>query len=281
MTNASMPLTGPGSQPDEDDVVLDYMQMPQGMTTYHMPALPEPSKARDLSAALAKLDEVLLALNHWKPGHTGLSVDLAALDPANRAFIDEVLGEGEVSIVAGSNLQIQEAVLAGVWRVRVLADDGALVQDTIEVGSIPAVVHEAAFASANVGVRSPDGLSADGLLASPSLLAEVHNVLVSGQGDDATHSINLSLLPHTEEDLVFLDQQLGAGHVHILSRGYGNCRISSTTTRNVWWVRYFNSQDTLILNSIEVARIPEVAFAAVEDIHDSAQRLSEILDVYR
>ncbi|MBL8790279.1 MAG: hydrogenase expression/formation protein [Rhizobiales bacterium] len=281
MTNTALPLTGPGSQPDEEDVVLDYMQMPQGMITYHMPALPERAAVSTLTAALEKLDEVLLALNHWKPGHTGLVVDLGGLNAANRAFIDEVLGEGEVSIVAGANLQIQEAVLAGVWRVRVLADDGALVRDSIEIGSIPSAVHDAAFATAHVGVRSPDGLSAEGLLASPSLLAEVHNVLVGGKGDDATHSINLSLLPHTDEDLAFLDQQLGAGSVHILSRGYGNCRISSTTTRNVWWVRYFNSQDTLILNSLEVARIPEVAFAAVEDIHDSAQRLSEILDVYR
>jgi rubredoxin len=59
----------------------------------------------------------------------------------------------------------------------------------------------------------------------------------------------------------------------ILSRGYVNCRITSTATRNVWWVQYFNSQETLILNTIEISGVPEVACAAQEDIDDSAQRL--------
>ena len=85
----------------------------------------------------------------------------------------------------------------------------------------------------------------------------------------------------TEQDLGYLHDKLGAGGTIILSRGYGNCRISSTGTRNVWWVQYFNSQDAIILNSIEVVDMPEVVHAAQEDIDDSAERLAEILDVYR
>jgi hydrogenase-1 operon protein HyaF len=94
------------------------------------------------------------------------------------------------------------------------------------------------------------------------------------------HVVNLSLLPHTEDDLAWLDAALGEGAVTILSRGYGNCRITSTGVANVWWVQYFNSQDTLILNTIEVSRVPNVACAAAEDLEDSAQRLREILEVY-
>ena len=41
-----------------------------------------------------------------------------------------------------------------------------------------------------------------------------------------------------------------------------------TATRNVWWVQFYNSQDALILNSIEVTAMPEVAVAAPEDIAD-------------
>jgi hydrogenase-1 operon protein HyaF len=44
-------------------------------------------------------------------------------------------------------------------------------------------------------------------------------------------------------------------------------------------VRYFNSMDTLILDTIEVSAVPEVACAAVEDIADSAIRLREICAV--
>jgi hydrogenase-1 operon protein HyaF len=95
------------------------------------------------------------------------------------------------------------------------------------------------------------------------------------------HAINLSLLPLTDEDVAFLDARLGSGPVTILSRGYGNCRISSTGTRNGWWVRYFNSREAIILNTIEITDVPNVACAAPEDLEDSAQRLTEILGVYQ
>jgi hydrogenase-1 operon protein HyaF len=48
----------------------------------------------------------------------------------------------------------------------------------------------------------------------------------------------------------------------------------------VWWVQYFNSQDTLILNTLEVSDVPNVACASPEDIADSRQRLEEIMKVY-
>ncbi len=280
MTSTPFPL-GPGSQPEEDDAVLEYMALPEGMATWQRPVLPEPGDVKGLESGMAALDQVLEALRHFKLGQPTYEIDVTPLDDKNRAFVDDVLGEGEVSIIAGTELQAQESVLAGVWRVRTGAEQGKPAADVIEVGHVPARVHEIAFRAARRGVAAPEGQLADGLLAAPSLLAELHNAVTSDKGDDAEHAINLSLLPHTPEDLVLLDQQLGQGDVHILSRGYGNCRISSTATRNIWWVRYFNSQDALILNSLEVARIPEVAFAAIEDIHDSEKRLAEILGVYR
>ena len=74
---------------------------------------------------------------------------------------------------------------------------------------------------------------------------------------------------------------MGVGPVTILSRGYGNCRIGSTAKRNGWWIKFYNSQDALILNTIEIVDIPSVAIAAPEDIADSADRLNEILEMYR
>lgn len=277
MTSPATSLLGPGSQPD-DDAVLEYMEMPNGMMSYHMPALPDLEDTTAIAPALGKLDAVLAALRRTDDRPGTLAVMLGDLDSANRAFIDEVLGEGEVSIVGGERMQAQESVLAGVWRVRETLANGDVSSDRIEIGPLPGRLAELAFADAATGVRPPQGLSAEGLLAAPSLLAEVHSVLVTGA---APHAINLSLLPHTEEDLALLDSHLGRGPVHILSRGYGNCRISSTLTRNVWWVRYYNSQDTLILNALEVAEVPDVALASPEDLEDSAQRLAEILGVYR
>jgi hydrogenase-1 operon protein HyaF len=42
-------------------------------------------------------------------------------------------------------------------------------------------------------------------------------------------------------------------------------------------VQYFNSMDHLILNTIEVATVPEVALAAPDDYADSLARLDEWL----
>jgi hydrogenase-1 operon protein HyaF len=92
------------------------------------------------------------------------------------------------------------------------------------------------------------------------------------------HIINLSLLPFGPEDAAWLDQCLGRGRVTLLSRGYGNCRITATGVARVWWVQYFNSQDALILNTLEITDVPEVARAAAEDLEDSAERLSEVLE---
>ena len=39
--------------------------------------------------------------------------------------------------------------------------------------------------------------------------------------------------------------------------------------------------DTLILNTLEVTHIPEVACAATEDIRASQERLQVMLEVYR
>ena len=70
----------------------------------------------------------------------------------------------------------------------------------------------------------------------------------------------------------------GSGRVVVLSRGYGNCRIASTRLPRIWRVTYFNSTDLVILDTLEVSLVPEVACAAAEDLEDSAERLAEVLD---
>ena len=54
--------------------------------------------------------------------------------------------------------------------------------------------------------------------------------------------------------------------------------ITATGMARVWWVQFFNSQDALILNTIEVTEVPSVARAAAEDIEDSRERLTEVLE---
>jgi hydrogenase-1 operon protein HyaF len=63
----------------------------------------------------------------------------------------------------------------------------------------------------------------------------------------------------------------------MISRGFGNCHVTSTGLRDVWRVQYFNNMNTLILNTIEVVDVPEVVLAAAEDLADSRERLAELV----
>jgi|SRR5271166_668315 len=275
-------IFGPGSQPgDEDGVELDYMEMPKGMRTYAMPIMPEKEEAEAFGVALDKLDEVLEALRVNPPPGKTPTVSLDSLDKANRDFISQLLGEGEVSVIAGSSIQSQESVLAGVWRVYELDAAGALTSDRIEIGDFPATILKAAQDAAGPVLLDAELAADPNLMNAPALATELIEKIASYTDSEPTHVINLSLLPMSDADNAFLDQSVGGGPVIILSRGYGNCRVTSTAVKNVWWVRFYNSREALILDTLEVTRIPSVALAAREDLEDSAQRLKEIIEVYR
>ncbi|WP_420411542.1 hydrogenase expression/formation protein [Roseibium sp.] len=275
------PLVGPGSQPqDADGGTLEYMQMPEGMMTFAAPDLPEPEETTGLENGLAVLDQLLESLETFTTTDAPARHDLTHLDPKNLDLVNQVLGEGEVSVIGGSQIQAQEAVLAGVWRVRRSADGDQPGADYIEPGVFPSEILETVFKGAQDHVVMPEKAGPN-IFNAPPLIPEINEHLGIPRKTGVPHVINLSLLPHTEEDLAFLTERLGRGSVTILSRGYGNCRITSTQTADSWWVQYYNSQDSLILNTIEISPVPDVACAASEDISDSAERLGEILEVYR
>ena len=275
-------LVGPGTQPTEEDgAELSYMEMPKGMRTYSMPEVPEKEEAQAFAPALAKLDDVLAALRASPTPGSPIEIVLTALDKTSRDFVGQVLGEGEVSIIAGARVQAQESVMAGIWRIYEVDAAGALAGDRIEAGDFPAAVLKAAQDAAGPQLRPMEGVAGENLMNAPAIATELADKLASYRPGDPAHVVNLSLLPLTEEDMAYLDCRLGQGAVTILSRGYGNCRISSTAVKNAWRVRYFNSREVVILDTIEIAKVPTVACAAKEDLEDSAQRLGEILGVYR
>lgn len=269
---------GPGSQIEDEE--LDYLPMPQGMSTYQPPRLPEPDALDGHGAAIAVLDQVLAVLQAAIRGEFVAPVNLSGLGAADRQIVNQALGEGEVGAQVadgqGSALvQVQESVFAGVWRVIERLPDGRL-QDRIEVGAIPEVLKTCARQDGASGHRPPSRLP-EGVMNAPTLLQELHDQRQQWRAGQSAHLVNLSLLPLSPADMACLEEQLGTGRVVILSRGYGNCRISSTRVPNTWRVVYYNSQDAMILNSIEVVDMPEVACAAPEDLVDSQQRLREVM----
>ena len=260
---------GPGSQPDpEDGNELEYMEMPGDMRVFEA-RIPMVEDVSDLQPALALLKHVAnLADGVARDGGTQ-SVDLSQLDAANRGLIAETMGEGEVAMkIRGlPALSVQESVFAGIWNV-----SGAGL-DRLEIGSVPADARTRAFEPFRPAQDVPQS---DGVVNAPALIAELQDKSAEEPGE--LHVINLTLLPHTEADLAWLEERLGQGSTDILSRGYGNCRVRATALPRVWRVQFFNSMDTLILDTFEVTDMPEVAIAASEDISDSAERLREVIE---
>jgi hydrogenase-1 operon protein HyaF len=263
---------GPGSMPEDEE--LDFIRMPQGMSTFQMPATPTISDPAALAEARAFLRRVVeLARGHRFGGDTVLQIPVEDLSPRALATVNEALGEGEVgAIIDEPSVKLQETGFPGFWRIRTFDDAGALVADAIEVAPVPAVIPESALLGSRC--RMPKHPLVDGVVNAPSILTELVDASARGVQPQA-HVVNLTLLPVTPEDISWLVGALEVGPVTMLSRGYGNCRITSTRLRHTWWVQYFNSMDHLILNTIEVTPVPEVALAAPEDFADSVERLAE------
>ena len=273
---------GPGTQPvDDDGIEMVPPPVPGEMNIYRMPDLSILADFGSLTAAFAVLRDTESLLRRYRIAKPARRQNLDHLNTNDRELVDQVLGNGEVSIVHAGDvrIQIQESVLAGVWRVQQIEHDGRIIDDAIEVADIPEVVLENTFTTASA-IRVAPTVLPHSVMNAPALITEIGDKVAQYRRGDDPHVINLSLLPLTDEDLAYINDLLGVGPVTILSRGYGNCRITSTATPWVWWVQYFNSDDVNILNTIEISDVPAVACAAQEDIDDSAERLSDIMAAY-
>jgi hydrogenase-1 operon protein HyaF len=261
---------GPGSQPVDE--VLATLDLPSDMATFRPPINDSAAPAVVYRAAIGILKELHtgMAAVPYNPARP-LVHSCFDLNPQVLAEVNEMLGQGEVSVQAPrQGLTAQETAFTGVWRVR---GPGL---DLLEAGAFPGLLRDLALSRplpANPAVPP-----AEGLMNAPALMAEIHERSARYRPGDEVHVINLSLLPVTPEDLAYLDEALGRADFSILSRGFGNCRITATAWPHVWWVQYFNAMEKLILNSLEVVDLPAVALAAAEDYRDSRQRLAEWIE---
>lgn len=273
---------GPGSQAQDQDQTLEYLAMPQGMETFRAPPLPAAGEIGACHRARRALRETLERLDRVRRGVASPGVDLGGLPAADLQLINQVLGEGEVSAVVrgcgpgGYALRVQESVFAGVWRV-LASVDGVVSADSIELGAVPQALKTAALEDVSATLPRWQGALPPNVQNAPALLAEIEDRWRGWRSGDPAHVVNLTLLPMSAQDIAFLDHHLGTGRVLILSRGYGNCRISNTRMPNCWRVVHYNSQDLVLLNTVEVSELPDVAQAAREDLDDSHARLAEVL----
>jgi hydrogenase-1 operon protein HyaF len=266
---------GPGAQTGEGDG-FSAMSFPRDVPVFSMPQVGS-ADATSLSMARQLLMRFVDEMRAGAP-----RFELAALPATVVRVLNESLGEGEVSVrIAERNgddaeIRIQETVFAGVWREQHLRGNGKLVHDWLQACPVPPVAVERARHAASTHL--PALGMPRGAMNAPALLTEIREHVLHFAPGRPPHVINLTLLPLTPEDHEMLERIAPVGPVAILSRGFGNCRITSTRLRNLWRVQYFNSMQTLILNTLEVVDVPEVALAAAEDLADSRERLRELVE---
>jgi hydrogenase-1 operon protein HyaF len=227
------------------------------------------------------LPKIVAALESQRAGAQGHLFDLTEFSDDEKRLISDAIGEGEVGGLAatpdGVVAQIQEAAMAGLWRVRFTDADGKLFADYLEVSSLPEIARRAALANCRpLGVGAPP----EGAMNVMPLLQEISARSDAWKDGDPTHTITFSLLPMNAVDMDFLQKTLGPGSVKLVSKGYGACRVHSTGAKHVWSVQYFNASDEIVLDTLEIGAAPAAACAADEDFEDSAERLREIEEAY-
>ena len=273
-------VIGAGSPGMEE--AAEYLPMPHDMAVFRQPVI-EAAPAEAAEEAYAALSQLLTAMQaHDFTAATRPCIDLTRLSPAALTLANQAMGQGEVSAVVNGECawRIEESAFAGIWHVLAVREDGSVAEDYLEVGDVPEVLRRTALARPR---PAPEAIpeAPPGVMNAPALLNELLAQSSQWRPAKAAHVINLTLLPVTPQDLDYLGRALGTGSVTLLSRGYGNCRISATALPHTWWVQYYNSMDTMILNTIEVVDVPEVALAAHQDFEDSTERLREWLDTLR
>ncbi len=269
-----IPIRSAEAQAEEP---FEFLPMPHDMATFSMPEVPEPGPDADVAGARDVLQFFIDRLAQWlQGGGTVPALELRGLPAQTLRVLNETLGQGEVAaIVTGHELRVQETVFAGVWRQQHFDHDGALLHDLLVAAPVPPVLLQLARETSSLqlpGLPLPEGA-----MNVPAMVAELAEAMQRCGPGAPAHVINLTLLPLSPPDVAHLDALLGAPRVVILSRGFGNCRISSTAARHVWRVQYFNNMETLILNTLEVTELPEVAVAAREDLLDSHERLADLV----
>ena len=278
MSPSPMRFTAP-----KEEETLEYIAMPEGMSTFEVNSkIYEWDENTDLSSCKALLDKVIAQVETYNVQDKGLIFPVEGLNGDNLAYLNQLLGEGEVSAIVAhnhKNVNIQESIFTGIWRVNIFDERNNLIEDYIEVSQFPEVI-KTVNAELLSEINFNNKFIPEGVINAPSIIVELQDKLgqFTKNPDIVPEPVNLTLLPHSPEDITFINKVLGTGNTVILSRGYGNCRITSTLVAGVWLIQYFNSTDKEILSTIDIVSAPVVACAGQEDLEDTAMRLKEFAE---
>jgi hypothetical protein len=153
---------GPGSQPDEE-LPLNMLGVPSDMHTFRPPVIDSEADPETYRAALNVLRHVLAGLETLQgDAPASFRMSMLGLDSALLKEVNEMLGQGEVSVLADC-LTAQETTFTGIWRIR---SEGV---DELEAGPFPTALRQ--FATARRMPADPVETPPANLMNAPALLA--------------------------------------------------------------------------------------------------------------
>lgn len=134
--------------------------------------------------------------------------------------------------------------------------------------AIPIVVD-----SGNKDVPPGPGLSGNAPVLLREIAEYVRRLLETGEFT----AIDLSAMPLTPTDLVWLRERLGQGEIDITLNAEGESTLSETACPGVWWVTHRNEKGAVSSEFIEVAFVPELVKAHPEDIKIGLEHLESLI----
>ena len=116
-----------------------------------------------------------------------------------------------------------------------------------------------------IGIHAVETVQAENARA---LLRELESALQLLIENGETTRIDLGSLPLNPADYELLENVLGHGEVIASVDSLGVSEISDTSIPGIWRVEYYNNEEVLVAEFIEVTRCPELLQTPEEEIKD-------------
>jgi hydrogenase-1 operon protein HyaF len=106
-----------------------------------------------------------------------------------------------------------------------------------------------------------------------ALLVEISGLMENLTARNISGSIDLLGLPLSAACLSLLEQRLGTGEIHVTLTAAGKSEIHETSFSGVWWSSHADETGRIVAMLIDVAFVPEILKANIDDVRLSYRRL--------
>lgn len=108
-----------------------------------------------------------------------------------------------------------------------------------------------------------------------ALLAEISSLMENLVDRNISGSIDLLGLPLSAACLALLEQRLGTGEIKVTLTAAGKSEIYETSFSGVWWSSHADETGRVVAMLIDVAYVPEILKANIDDLRLSHRRLRD------